>query len=352
MTNCTDGAGTAVACYAACGGTGGNPPDPDACETFNSNMGKGATEALDSFNGLVGGLSSASNPDLSFFETFPNGVAGATTTDLVTTAIPHAPNDVLAPYKSNLDQYVTLLNQIATLNNRAGNLDSLLDGSGFNPTSLDLLGYLRDLEDAYTTDRGTLLGNLETCLAATTSNVTSVCAPIIGDQVSDAFEYYATSPSSCASATPSTCFLAQENTLTLQYTGTSGGTDGTPLDVIYIDTLPDFSEPIDGQAAFVGFLDRPTTQSSAGEQPSVPILALIPNEPLSTDNVSQTVRQNSSDPSPFTLWFIGFGGDLLNFPDTTLSGVSCTPTFAVPCAIDYIEEGGFGYEYLQIEGLF
>jgi hypothetical protein len=95
----------------------------DACTQFTSSMGKGATEALDSFNTLVEGLSSASAPDLSFFETFPNGVAGANTTGLVTTDIPTSTSaDVLGPFKSALVPYVGLLNQIGTLQNRVGAL--------------------------------------------------------------------------------------------------------------------------------------------------------------------------------------------------------------------------------------
>src|SRR5262249_23960929 len=59
-----------------------------ACSQFTSSVGLGTTQALDSFNQMVADLSSATNPDLSFLEAFPNGVAGAPTSAPVTTDIP------------------------------------------------------------------------------------------------------------------------------------------------------------------------------------------------------------------------------------------------------------------------
>ena len=62
--------------------------DTGACTQFTSNLGQGASQALTSFNQLVAGLSSATNPDLSFLQTFPSGVAGASTPQAVTTPFP------------------------------------------------------------------------------------------------------------------------------------------------------------------------------------------------------------------------------------------------------------------------
>ena len=346
----------------------------DDCTTFSGNMGSGASNALSSFNGLVSGLSGASDPDLSFFETFPSGVAGADTPALVTTPIPIPTSEVLQPYASQLEQYVTLLNQIATLNNRVGLMQSLVTNTpSFNPeTFLDLLSYLDPLENIYTADRSTLLGNLESCLAATSANVTTVCGPIIDNQATDAFEYYATLPTSCAAA--GDCFFAQQNTLALQYVGvvlpwTGQGAPTPmfpiPLDVIYIDELPPFAAvdpipPIAGQAAFVGFADR-TYWDDAGGEPfedengNVQILALEPGEPLSTDNVSSAVRVNPADPSPFTFWLVGDFG-VGGFGPTVFTTNPCTPTFARPCAIDYEwapdDNLAAPYQNVQIEGLF
>ena len=232
-----------------------------ACTQFTSNMGSGATKALNSFNALVGDLSSATNPDLSFFETFPNGVAGANTTQLVTTAIPlSTTNDVLNPYKSELKQYVTLLNQIATLNNRTGTLNNAVSVGHFNPTSLiDLVSYLDKLENVYKSDRTTLLTNLETCLAATRTNVKTACGPIINNTITNAYEWYASSGEH-----PN--FFAQQNTLALQYTAAFSSSafpsyPSVSLDVFYVDELPSFATAgsniaIAGEAALVSFADR------------------------------------------------------------------------------------------------
>ena len=136
------------------------------------------------------------------------------------------------------------------------------------------------LENIYTADRSTLLGNLESCLAATSANVTTVCGPIIDNQATDAYRGSSPRlPTSCAAA--GDCFFAQQNALALQYVGvvlpwTGQGAPTPmfpiPLDVIYIDELPPFAAvdpipPIAGQAAFVGFADR-TYWDDAGEERS------------------------------------------------------------------------------------
>ena len=97
--------------------------DSEACTTFSSNMAQGTSEAFASFNGRVAALNTATNPDLSFLQTFPTGVAGAVTPQPVTSPIPpsnppFATDEVLAPYKGQLEEVVTLLNQIVTLKNR------------------------------------------------------------------------------------------------------------------------------------------------------------------------------------------------------------------------------------------
>jgi hypothetical protein len=65
-----------------------------------------------------------------------------------------------------------------------GLMQSLVTNTpSFNPeTFLDLLSYLDPLENIYAADRSTLLSNLESCLAATSANVTTVCGPIIDNQ--------------------------------------------------------------------------------------------------------------------------------------------------------------------------
>jgi hypothetical protein len=227
------------------------------------------------------------------------------------------------------------------------------------------VSYLDPLEDRYGSDRNMLFTSLASCLAATSANVTSVCQPIIGNQATNAFEYY-------GAAGPGNNFFAQQNTLALQYTAqqqlSGGGT--LALDVMYIDELPPFAAagnvPIAGEAALVSFVDRPVPSTvSPGVvffDSFVNILALEPNAPLSTNNVSTTVRANPPAPSPFTLWQVGAGlGSfpppnigIRQLPGAAFTSVSCTPTFADPCAIDYTVPIGAGesVQHSQIEGLF
>jgi len=328
-----------------------------ACTQFTSSVGQGAAMALNSFNQQVEGLRGATNPDLSFLQTFPSGVAGASTLQPVTTPIPLQTSDVLMPYKSQLEIVLTLVNQISTLNNRVRLLQGLFESHPtFNPPELlDLVSYLDRLEDIYRADRNTLLTSLQHCLGATSTNVTSVCQSIIANQATNAFEYYGANG-------PGDNFFAQQNTLALQYTAQhlSQSVPQLPLDVLYIDELPSFATvgspvAIAGEAAFVSFVDRPSPGTDGGivVAPGVNILALEPDAPLSTNNVSTKVRNNPPSPSPFIYW------QVLNIPPptlTSLSGfvftsVSCTPTFANPCAIDYSSPPDT-FTHRQIENLF
>ena len=134
-----------------------------------------------------------------------------------------------------------------------------------------------------------------------------------------------------------------------------------PLDVMYIDKLPPFAAagpniPIAEEAAFVSFKDRLTVGDSA-THPLVNILALQPNEPLSPNNVSPTVQENPPAPSPFELWNIEFSPglsvvQLQSIPQTHFTSASCTPTFAQPCAINYININGVSLVHDQIVNLF
>jgi hypothetical protein len=328
-----------------------------ACTQFTSNIGQGAAAALSSFHQLVAGLSSATNPDLSFLQTFPSGVAGASTPQAVTTPIPLQTSDVLAPYKPQLEEVLTLVNQISTLNNRVRLLQGLLESvPSFNPAAfLDLVSYLDRLENIYRADRNTLTASLQHCLQATSTNVQTVCQPIINNQATNAFEYYAANG-------PGNNFFAQQNTLALQYTGVHTLQEASPLpqDVIYIDQLPSFAAqgspvPIAGEAAFVSFVDRPVP-GPGGTLPLVDILALEPDALLSTNNVSTKVRTTAA-PSPFTLYEASIGG-VNSLPPASFTSVSCTPTFTQPCAINYFFSPGGGLpqpktvENRQIQDLF
>jgi hypothetical protein len=319
--------------------------DADACTQFTTSLGAAAASVLTTFDAQVAGLSNAASPDLSFFQIFPNGVAGVVTPQAVTTPIPpieFPTNDELAQVKSELETYLTLLNQITTLNNRVVYLQGLLNATPvLNPALLlDIQGYLSRLHNIYNADRTTLRTNLAKCLSASKDEVASECEPITNNQATNAFEYYA--PSGAGQD-----FFAQQNTLALQYTGLDSvpgtGFQQFPQDVIYIDELPSFVAagspvPIAGEAAFVSFLDRPIPLGPGlPVSPVVDILALMPDKPLSTDNVSTKARANPTSPSPFTAWQIVEAGI---FPQgdpasAAFTTTACTPTFAQPCAINY-----------------
>ena len=350
-----------VAFYALCAKGEG-----DACDTFTGNMGTAAAKALALFNQKVADLdlSGATNPNLSFLQTFPHGVAGALVPVAVPSPLPAIPNnfDLLFPYASQLKDYVRLLNDISTLNNR---VVLLLDLLGLTPSLntsqfLDLVSYLNRLENTYSSDRTILLGNLTQCLTtATAGNVQILCGAIINNTAKDAYTHYGGTASSQRN------FFAQQNALALQYTGSiQQFTQAQPtveLDVIYIDKLPTFAAagpdvPIAGEAAFVSFKDRPTAGSEAMD-PSVTIMALQPNEPLSTDSVSAKVRQTSAS-SPFVLYVLelnhGFTPPFLAVVPSAaqFTSSSCMPTFTNPCAINYVNENGVSFVHDQIENMF
>ena len=315
-------------------------------------MGQGGADALAAFHKQVDALSGATKLDLSFLQPFPSGVAGATIPGAVTAHVPvDQISDVLRPYKAELEDYVSLSNQLATLVNRVKLLTGLLTKvPSFNPgTVLDLKSYLNRLQQIYSQDRKSVLKDLKTCLEASSDTVASDCQPIIENRAKNVFDYYDKSA-------PTGDFFAQQNTLALQYTAIEEfggpGINIPPgaLDVIYIDKLPSFSSApalaaIAGEAALVSFYDRPIPVGSAGltnTNASVRILALEPGQPLSTSSVSKKVRANQDQPQPFNFWSLDVipnagGNTILTFERTgsTFITTDCLPTFTRPCAIDY-----------------
>jgi hypothetical protein len=148
----------------------------DACTTFTSNLTQGAAAAVSSFGDLVAGLSPPTNSlDLSFLQIFPHGVAGALTPQAVTSPIPASTiptNEVLAPYKPQLEQFLTLLDQVATLNNRIGLLQGLFRNTpSLNPVQfLDLVSYVNRLGNTYNADRKTLRRRSVASIASRTNS--------------------------------------------------------------------------------------------------------------------------------------------------------------------------------------
>ena len=253
---------------------------------------------------------------------------------------------------------MTLLNQIVDAEKSRPSSDRPLHCAAQFQSGgvLDLVAYLNDLHNIYRGDRSHAARDLQKCLQATSTNVTAVCHSIITNQATNAFDYYAADG-------PGNNFFAQQNTLALQYTGLTrspGPCPHVPMDVLYIDELPSFAavgrHPIASQAGFVSFTDRPfTTPTGTFLFPGYDILALEPNQPLSTNNVSTTVRANPAASSPFTLWtfLLEQGPRSVPRSGTTFSSASCTPTPANPCAINYFTPSiSLSVEHRQIENFF
>ena len=322
--------------------------DVDACELFVSNMATGAINAGNAFDALAQEVEAGEN--LNFFALLPSGVAGVDTSALVTETV-ESQTDVLAPYQDQLEQYLTLLNEIGTLGNRATHLNGLL-ADGFNSQTLDLVGYLDRLIDdtegavSYVTNRATLLEDLGTCLNATASNVTEACAPIIdgGASVASAYDWYDAEHGNadCTSGdNQEACWLLQQNTIALQYAANFDevGVGALAMDILYVDVLPPFSDPIaapvSGKAGFVAFADRPWITDIVERGPNVSFLALTNDTDLAEIYTSIEPSQTSAFE-----WF-GFddhgwhvqSGDVGRH--TRWTTAICEPSFDDPCPIGF-----------------
>ena len=257
-------------------------------------------------------------------------------------------------------EVLTLMNQISTLNNRVRLLHDLLSNrSRFNPVALlDLVSYLNRLENIYKADRNTLLTSLQNCLSATSANVTSVCQPIINNQATNAFEYYGANG-------PGNDFFAQQNTLALQYTGLhqpcpppdSAGRYLHRRAAVICRVGP---VPIAGEAAFVSFADRPVPTVRGLLAPLGRHFGARARRAAVDE---QCVNQGKDQPSSFLPIFTLDVGKSWFLPPTQRSlqrrgdlySVSCTPTFAQPCSINYVvppQRRRITIEHPQIQDLF
>jgi hypothetical protein len=322
----------------------------EACTSFTSSLSDGATAALKDIGTDVQNLATATgNVDISFFETFPSGVAGVATITPQTASIPQTTtNDVLDPYKADLERYLTLLNEISTLNNRVstdiavtGSLYNKIQQSSFNPTSfLDLSTYLADLAGLYQQDRGNLFDDLGDCLLATEDNVTSVCAPIINNKITNAYDWYGSSSNNLA-------FFAQQNTIALQYAARFTNNNGSswPQDVFYAFELPAWSDVNDfvligGKAALVSFADTPYINGGKTEtEASLTFLPLEVNTDLADLTSAVVTTQGTMPPGLWFSWFGNQQGPATNDADQPPQWLGltdiCEPSFSNPCAIGY-----------------
>lgn len=324
---------------------------PDSCDTYSTGMNAAIKSALQAFEAIASSSDWLQN--INTFSLFPYNVAGST---LVTLNTENAPGptlpDTLQPYQTELTNYLALLNQIATLNNRASHLSTAVGQDDFNwespDTYINLQETLTTLSGTYTVDVEKMVKNLGQCLSATTGDVNADCAPIINNTIQDAYTWYGSNEGNQN-------WPAQQNTIALQYVGTFNTTYTTnislpsggqqlPTDVVYIDELPDLAGTaaanISKQSALAAFADAQYTwgNTTATNQSG----ALLPL-PTMTD-IEDIVEVNSTPKGGFygvydTTWF--------NAGSPIIWRTSCKPTFAQPCEL-YYQAQDSGINWLDI----
>ena len=276
--------------------------DVASCNSFATNMNAAAVSSTSSFQTTEPAYAQSTG-DYSSFGIFPNGIQGVNSyTPIQSQILTPVPSDILGPYAAQLNNYITLMNQISTLNQRVSYLTKLLLGQNqfqvsqyFNPTpQLNITTtYLTPLSAAYSNDFNVMLSNLTTCMAATTAtaptasstSVTTACAPILSaytNSTSSAYEYYSPTGPSEINVAGNSVFLnmVQQNTIALQYTGTNNQTNnylGTPpvpyssgntnvlVDAIWVSSISttDGSYPYDSTPALLVIADYPWTVNSS-----------------------------------------------------------------------------------------
>ena len=286
-----------------------------ACTQFTSSMGQGAAAALNSFNQQVAGLSGATNPDLSFLQTFPSGVAGASIPHAVTTPIPLQTSDVLAPYKPQLMEVLTLMNQISTLNNRVSLLQGLLSNTiSFNPAAAARSCELSEPLAKHLQGRSQHAAHQSAELPERDQRQRHVGLPVdyrqSGDQCLRVLR---------SEWTGQRLLCPAEHARAAVYCPPPGPapdcrwTFSTSTSCRHLGLTPRLRV----RQRSWGFVDRPVPDGAGGFLllSFVDILALEPDAPLSTNNVSTKVRANPAASSPFTLWIVGEG--VGSFPHPT-----------------------------------
>jgi hypothetical protein len=324
-----------------------------ACEQFSGAMSTGAEDASDAFTSWVNSIGAESN--LSAFALFPSGVAGVTNPGIETLPMPTTTSDVLIEFKDDLEQYTDVLNQFATLGNRASFLSSAVATEMYNPADtelmLDLTGALDSIEVQYASEKSAFIENLSNCLSASATTVDAECQAVSDNamnEIKTAYDWY--------KANNGTQLLLQ-NTIALQYAGTLTNNNSSewPLDVVYIDPLPSWDSVnefvlIGGQAALVGFADAAYVNDGTTEQTSS--LAFLPLEPTADLSEILTEVFTTQDTSPPGLWF----GWLDNEPSVATNDKSqplawlggsdfCSPTAEDPCEIWFGIESSLAQDY-------
>ena len=213
--------------------------------------------------------------DMSPLAVFPYGVAGVQTTPSqgdIDSLYAIFSSSVTDPFDSMmsaaLSNYVNILNQINTLNNRLNYLGQALANNSFDPApQLPVIStYINPLVGAYSGDASAFMATLNGCLQNPGGTDCTTISNLYSEGVTDAFAFYGgaatESSSNTNKATPQ-----NQNALALQYAGTtyySGGAVMTfPVDVIWAYQLPTSwtstppgSNPA-GYPAMIAFADAP-----------------------------------------------------------------------------------------------
>jgi hypothetical protein len=332
-----------------------------ACNSFVANANQAATSALTVFDNCFGsipanqsgsnGCPAATATDVnsgnySGLATFPNGIAGVQTTQIVDNqslsaliAADSAPQytDLMAGYASQLTNYLNIYNQIATLYNRAmylgndnaqytlGKINQQYSFEGytqnFNPIPIiDISGsYFSPLLDQYGSDLSLIISNLSSCTGASSANISDACQPIVeayNKGVQSAYDWYETNLNGNGVSNNN---FALQNTIALQYSGTTNNTGGTfPLDVVWVQALPTstFSQTANalpsgvtnpaGFPGLVAFADQPYTWNISTPPPvnfNSPFAQLIP---VSSNSIT-TISTPTSSYFPYAYYLADYG---------------------------------------------
>lgn len=332
--------------------------DSSACTAFFNSVQTSADTAISDFEASL-----PTNGDYSSFEVFPDGIAGASSNtqpiyyeplnDLLSNSVTYT--DELLPYTVQLNNYVTILNQISTLNQRASFVNGLVSQNYFNPSYYLNISYysLNPLVSAYQADYDTLTKNLSSCLnySATSSSVQTACAPILNlysQGITNAYQYYAAGgPSSVSSSSNQT--LVQQNTIALQYTGTNttsnlypGNTinfaccnSQIPTDLVWtpvVNSTPTYQY---NTSALIAFGDQvyPTVGSGQWTTSNAAFTQIIStNSNASQNTMSIPVSSYVANDCTVTYSTIGYisCSSTMTYSYTN----NCTaPTFGSPCGI-------------------
>jgi hypothetical protein len=294
------------------------------CDSFAVAMNSAVAKAASTFQSEV---TTPLPLDISIFETFPNGVSGVSTGQLMylpVSGIVAGASDIYKQYQTQLNTYVGLLNQIGTLYSRASVLNSKIYGTLFNPQSLlNISGYLGSIQTTYQSDKNKMIQNLFNCLGDVTQ-----CGPIVNNTITNAYDWYGT-PSPAGNKN----FLAQQNTVALQYAGIYFDFQNNqyPNDIVYTDVLPPFQSPaqdIAGKASLTGFADA--TFYAAGNYQntaSLIILAMQPNSDIRTVYSTAIMKY-------YGIWTQYWSGGT-SIGSLIWTTAACQPTFSNPCSIGY-----------------